>query len=197
MFKEFDVDNNGSIDFQEFQAIMDSIFLDRQGIRAHDGWRKKVLVSLESRLRPPPPMRPVGLSGGRLVMSSISTNVKAEQECSTADILNQRTGRELFASRIVSPDEQVSKAVLSLRCSNLPDFRSRQFGKQEKPAFPCRPLAVLNVQDPRTMTWFKAGHSSWLDAKPTRMEFELDFDYFNSIDNYEICMYDLEDGTGG
>ena len=191
MFAFCDKDGSGTIDYNEFeQAILD-IFFGRHtqdGGGAH-GWQGRVLSRLESRLRPPPPARP------RFVHNQVGS-VKAREDCERTDLHGQQVGERMWNNSMITEDHGESMVTINIVCANMPTTRDRLFRKPAIPGFPCRPVVVLNAEEPRSNVWFRAGYSNWLDGLVHPFQQCISLSHFEAIRKLELVAYDLEVANG-
>lgn len=195
MVAEFDSNNSGEICFDEFERTFSSTYFnkDRAAAGRHAGhWKNQLRRSLESRMRAPPPPRPDRELDGLFPVGS----VKPPDEASRTDRQYQELGKATLRNSLLSPSEEKSMVTIRVECINLPSLADKVKSKQKYPSHPCRPVALLNFQEPRNHTWFDVGHSDWLGGSVKPFEISTTLEYFETLPALEICMYDLENGEG-
>jgi len=105
-------------------------------------------------------------------------------------------GRTQLEDALVLHGEGESVAVLRVRCLNAM-ARQDVTGMHIVPPFPSRPIALLNICAPDSHIWYEAAHSDWLhETDPKPFEIPVRFDFFERIQQMEVCLLDLEDGSG-
>ena len=110
--------------------------------------------------------------------------------------LTAARGRTQLKDALVLHGESESVAVLRVRCLNAM-ARQDVTGKHIVPPFPSRPIALLNIRAPDSHIWYEAAHSDWLhETDPKPFEIPVRFDFFERIQQMEVCLLDLEDGSG-
>mmetsp|Transcript_12143 Transcript_12143/g.19042 ORF Transcript_12143/g.19042 Transcript_12143/m.19042 type:complete len:761 (+) Transcript_12143:2-2284(+) len=191
MFEECDTDNSGTIDFDEFENVFTDIFLNTN--KPPPGhWSYIVKRNLESKLRPPPPIRPNWKEQGLHAVGS----TKPAKEANRHEANWMQVGKMTYNNNLASPHEDRATVSLEITCTNLPSVLSRLKKKNDIPGFPCRPVCVLNIQEPRSGIWFEAAHSDWLGSVIKPFTVTMTNEYFQELKGVELAMYDLESGMG-
>jgi len=192
MVKFCDKDGNGDVDYNEFEEAILDIFFNRDGRGQVPGseWKYKVMQSLESRLRPPPPPRPQW-------MQNQVGSVKAQEDCFRTDLHGQQIGETAWLQAQTTEDANESMVTLHVDCSNVASVRQKLSGKSFVPSFPCRPVVVMNIEEPRSKVWFQAGFSNWLDGVVHPCEQTITLEHFESVKQIEFVAYDLEGAGDG
>ncbi len=190
-FASMDADGNGEIDYQEFEDAMLDLFFNRKNAGRSSGktpeWKKKFVQKLDSRLRPPPPERPK-------TVTSRCGSVKPTEECSIQERHTMQYSYGKWVMATTTDDRPMDLVKIKVTCANIPQLMDKLKRKSAIPGFPCRPVVVLNVQDPETKMWFKVGQSDWLSGIVHPLEFCIECDYFKRLQEIELVAYDLEQG---
>lgn len=185
MITFMDTDKNGKIDYNEFEnGIIDIFFGRNQNGTQRPEWQRKVMSRIESRLRPPPPVRPRS-------MENRVGSVRARDECSLAELHGQQVGETHWDQNEKTLEDNHSTVSFHISCSNLTTIRDRLTRKATYPAFPCRPVVCLNVQEPESKAYFQAAHTNWLDGVVHPFQKTVSLEYFESLHELELVAYDL------
>jgi Ca2+-binding EF-hand superfamily protein len=188
-FASMDADGNGEIDYQEFEDTMLDLFFNRKNAGSENTpeWKKKFVQRLDSRLRPPPPERPKTVTSG-------CGSVKPTEDCSIQERHTMQYSYGKWEMATTTDDRPMDLVKIKINCTNIPQLMDKLKRKSAIPGFPCRPVVVLNVQDPETKMWFKVGQSDWLSGIVHPFEFCIECDYFKRLKEMELVAYDLEQG---
>jgi len=186
LFSFCDADGSGEVDYNEFEeAILDIFFKPSAQNDGGGEWKYKVVQTLQSRLRPPPPSRPKS-------MQNQVGSVKAAEDCERHELHGQQIGETAWLKNQVTDEQYQSLVTLNVEVTNLPSVRDRLVGKHTVPGFPSRPVVVMNALEPRTHVWFQAGVSNWLDGVIHPFSQTISLDHFESFHEFELVAYDLE-----